>query len=390
MQISTKTINIFYFTFVLLVLCYSINTNMMSTEWMVDNARSVGLISAIALFFLILSSFKLILPGYHLYKFATPIIFYALFFIWTEVPTILLLNVPTKELFLDVIWLITPLFVLIVSYNSAYNLGHKKWIMFIFFVMAILIVRQYITLFFSINLLVENSHLTSSYHTLYILPLIFLSKSNKIKIISAIIVTIIIFTSLKRSGVIALMLGLFAYIVIKQLVAERIKKTTIVIGIILLTIFGGLFIYLGTLGENNIFERFENIGNDNGSGRTVVWEVTQKMISKEDALSFFVGNGYNTVRRDSPIFLSAHNDFLEITYDFGLIGLSLYICAILSLVLQLVQMIKSKSEYAPPLGMLFIIYTIFSMISHVAIYYWVNIVMLTFGYILGLYRKDAS
>ena len=185
-------------------------------------------------------------------------------------------------------------------------------------------------------------------------------------------------------------LGLFAYIVIKQLVAERIKKTTIVIGIILLTIFGGLFIYLGTLGENNIFERFENIGNDNGSGRTVVWEVTQKMISKEDALSFFVGNGYNTVRRDSPIFLSAHNDFLEITYDFGLIGLSLYICAILSLVLQLVQMIKSKSEYAPPLGMLFIIYTIFSMISHVAIYYWVNIVMLTFGYILGLYRKDAS
>ena len=152
-----------------------------------------------------------------------------------------------------------------------------------------------------------------------------------------------------------------------------------------------LFVYLGSNDSNkeNVFERFENIEKDKGSGRLEVWEITSSMIVDQDIIKLFVGNGYNTVLRDSRLQLSAHNDFLEVAYDYGLIGLFLYVCAFISLGLYIVKMILTRSKYAPSAAMLFIIYSAQSLISHIIIYYWANIIMLSFGYIIALYQVNS-
>lgn len=96
-----------------------------------------------------------------------------------------------------------------------------------------------------------------------------------------------------------------------------------------------------------------------------------------------VGNGYNAVLRDSRLQLSAHNDLLEVTYDYGLIGTMLYIAAFLSITFYTVKMILSRSRYAPSMVMSYTIFFIQSMVSHIIIYYWASLFMLTWGYIIA-------
>ena len=144
------------------------------------------------------------------------------------------------------------------------------------------------------------------------------------------------------------------------------------------------------MGDESDFERFENVDKDHGSGRLEVWEHTSSMITSERAVKMLTGNGYYAVERDSRLSISAHNDFLESAYDYGLIGLVLYVGAVASLGLYVLKMILKKSCYAPSIAMLFAIYLITSMISHVVIYYWGNIFMLSFGYMIGNFKRNAA
>ncbi|MBQ9187650.1 MAG: O-antigen ligase family protein [Prevotella sp.] len=330
---------------------------------------------------------QILIPGYTTYKPAIPILLYALFFLWATFPTMMS---GQKGMAYNLIFITFPLLVLLSTYNTVRFTGSHKWYIATFCCMLGILTIQYARVFSFINLLSDNSHLASSYYTLYMLPLVFLCKSNKVKVFAVLVVTIAILISLKRSGVMALVLAVVTYVFVNQYVAMRLKPTTILGSLTALVLFSFVFILVANSGEENIFERFENIGNDNGSGRLAVWEVTIKMISRLDVSSLLVGQGYNTVVANSPFNLSAHNDFLEIIYDYGLVGFSLYTCAILSLIYYNIKMIAEKSLYAPALSFLMVVYLIQSMISHIIIYFWACLFMLSFSYILASYHRDAS
>jgi O-antigen ligase len=236
----------------------------------------------------------------------------------------------------------------------------------------------------------ETLHLVCSYYVLYILPLVLLTRSKALRITAVFLVTIILFSSLKRTGILSLALGIMVFIFVGQYVENRFKVKSFAISLILLLSLGGIFLYLDTQGDESVLERFETIDQDHGSFRLEVWEHTSAMISNQDLGSLLIGNGYNTVERDSRLNKSAHNDFLEVTYDYGLVGAILYLAAIVSLFFCIVRMILDKSRYAPSLAMLFVIYMVSSMISHIIIYYWGNLFMLTIGFIIGNNRKDAA
>jgi O-antigen ligase len=113
-----------------------------------------------------------------------------------------------------------------------------------------------------------NVHLGSSYYSLYMLPLVLVYPSKIGKTCLTIIVSLAVFSSVKRGGVLALALAMIAYIITNQLVSKQGKFKKIIIGFCVLTAFIAIFAYIGTMGDNNIFERFESIQEDNGSGRT--------------------------------------------------------------------------------------------------------------------------
>lgn len=284
-------------------------------------------------------------------------------------------------------WAAFPILILNSTYYFVLHKGDSKWLKIIFLVITALFLLTYYS-FYDVDNILMNVHLGSSYYSLYMLPLVLVYPSKIGKTCLTIIVSLAVFSSVKRGGVLALALAMIAYIITNQLVSKQGKFKKIIIGFCILTAFIAIFAYIGTMGDNNIFERFESIQKDNGSGRTDVWTEAWRLINDQGIFTYFVGNGFNTVIRNSRYVLSAHNDYLEAWFDFGLIGMLLYIISLCLLFKDIFKCLKTKKEYAPAMSVLEALIIVLTMISHIAIYYWFNVIVLCIAYFEGRYNRE--
>lgn len=284
-------------------------------------------------------------------------------------------------------WSAFPILILNSTYYFVLHKGDSRWLKIIFLVITALFLLTYYS-FYDVDNILMNVHLGSSYYSLYMLPLVLVYPSKIGKTCLTIIVSLAVFSSVKRGGVLALALAMIAYIITNQLVSKQGKFKKIIIGFCVLTAFIAIFAYIGTMGDNNIFERFESIQEDNGSGRTDVWAEAWRLITEQGIFTYFVGNGFNTVVHNSRYVLSAHNDYLEAWFDFGLIGMLLYIISLCLLFKDIFECLKTKKEYAPAMSVLGALIIVLTMISHIAIYYWFNVIVLCIAYFEGRYNRE--
>lgn len=284
-------------------------------------------------------------------------------------------------------WSAFPILILNSTYYFVLHKGDSRWLKIIFLVITALFLLTYYS-FYDVDNILMNVHLGSSYYSLYMLPLVLVYPSKIGKTCLTIIVSLAVFSSVKRGGVLALALAMIAYIITNQLVSKQGKFKKIIIGFCVLTAFIAIFAYIGTMGDNNIFERFESIQKDNGSGRTDVWTEAWRLITDQGIFTYFVGNGFNTVVHNSRYVLSAHNDYLEAWFDFGLIGMLLYIISLCLLFKDIFECLKTKKEYAPAMSVLGALIIVLTMISHIAIYYWFNVIVLCIAYFEGRYNRE--
>ena len=390
MRIKAVTLCHLYFLLGILFLGLADCMDMRGMEHGVDAPAYIAIFKLLVMLFWFGAVVKLAMPQYKLYMFPLPLVLYTAFYMWSYLPTLLMQNATISEIANNLTTIMTPLIVMLSAFNTAVQTDNEKWDKTLYLLLFTLLLFQYFNIFREINFL-EMAHLTCSYYILLALPLLLLFNSKVIKVGAVIIVILALFSSLKRSGILALALALFFYIFISQYVRSKFNIKSFIGSLLLIAIIGTVFIVLGTneSEDENIYQRFENIDRDNGSGRIEVWEQTATMISKQSTGMFLLGNGYGTVLRNSQLQLSAHNDFLEVTYDYGFVGLLLYLAAFISLSIYIIKMILEHSRFAPPFVLLLVIYLILSMISHIIIYYWSNLVMLAIGYIIGKYKKDA-
>lgn len=284
-------------------------------------------------------------------------------------------------------WSAFPILILNSTYYFVLHKGDSRWLKIIFLVITALFLLTYYS-FYDVDNILMNVHLGSSYYSLYMLPLVLVYPSKIGKTCLTIIISLAVFSSVKRGGVLALALAMIAYIITNQLVSKQGKFKKIIIGFCVLTAFIAIFAYIGTMGDNNIFERFESIQEDNGSGRTDVWAEAWRLITEQGIFTYFVGNGFNTVVHNSRYVLSAHNDYLEAWFDFGLIGMLLYIISLCLLFKDIFECLKTKKEYAPAMSVLGALIIVLTMISHIAIYYWFNVIVLCIAYFEGRYNRE--
>ena len=284
-------------------------------------------------------------------------------------------------------WSAFPILILNSTYYFVLHKGDSRWLKIIFLVITALFLLTYYS-FYDVDNILMNVHLGSSYYSLYMLPLVLVYPSKIGKTCLTIIVSLAVFSSVKRGGVLALALAMIAYIITNQLVSKQGKFKKIIIGFCVLTAFIAIFAYIGTMGDNNIFERFESIQEDNGSGRTDVWAEAWRLITEQGIFTYFVGNGFNTVVHNSRYVLSAHNDYLEAWFDFGLIGMLLYIISLCLLFKDIFECLKTKKKYAPAMSVLGALIIVLTMISHIAIYYWFNVIVLCIAYFEGRYNRE--
>ena len=238
---------------------------------------------------------------------------------------------------------------------------------------------------------VDEAHMGSAYMILFFLPCVMLSPQKWVRYVGIVLVVIQLVLSLKRGGLVALGIGCFAYLLCKEVIMKRSMKgiAYLVMGVILM---GVVFMIADNAVDGILSQRLMNISDDGGSGRTEVWATTIDMITNSDLQAWIFGHGTNGVLYDSPLGLSAHNDFLEVLYDYGVVGFVPYVLLHLALVGQIFACARSEylslpqGQYrAPVMAFAYAIFFVLSMISHVVIYPWMSLVGLNFGL---LYKRS--
>lgn len=333
-----------------------------------------------------------IIPNYKAYKPNLTICLFLLYITWVIIPVLSNdIQGDSVSQITAVVKLFIPFFSLLLPYNYLLNHGDSKWFGWGACVASVLFAISYFKVMLyllAINPL-DAPHMIISYYTLFILPFIFLTCGIKREMIFVIFTALVLITSIKRGGIIALGLGLVSFGGVLLFTAKKIKISVVLSILTLVGLLSTMFVLIADTDENNLIERFANMEDDDGSGRTIVWDQTIKIIEQSDVSTLFMGHGLNAVVKDSNEAKSAHNDFLEITYDYGIIGVILYILAALSFLSDSIKQMKVKSRYAGPMLMLFSIFIFLSMMSHIAIYTWFNVVLFTIGYLYARINIDA-
>lgn len=119
-------------------------------------------------------------------------------------------------------WSAFPILILNSTYYFVLHKGDSKWLKIIFLVITALFLLTYYS-FYDVDNILMNVHLGSSYYSLYMLPLVLVYPSKIGKTCLTIIVSLAVFSSVKRGGVLALALAMIAYIITNQLVSKQGK-----------------------------------------------------------------------------------------------------------------------------------------------------------------------
>lgn len=208
------------------------------------------------------------------------------------------------------------------------------------------------------------------FYILTLLPWLLLSSSKKHKTIILFIATVLCVISLKRSSQI-MIICIDAFFVYQEFIKGMHNKfKAAIISLVLLCVFSLLVVYSNQLTESFAMERMSSVVEDEGNGRIEHWKDAWGLIQSEQSVfKMIFGHGYCAVEVDmNQEFHSAHNDFLEVMYDFGILSFLIFIAIHICLIKRLVYLLKTKSSYKIGFCASYIIFFGMSMVSHLVIY----------------------
>lgn len=227
------------------------------------------------------------------------------------------------------------------------------------------------------------------YYLILILPWIFIFDGkyyNVVKIILLVLILWLTFYSLKRTAIVAIGLAFFAYLL--ALLRQRKLKFTTIFGLIILLFIGyNLLMYVNAEYGGRIFERFGDMESDKGSGRIDIYKDVLGAIDNFGIGNFLLGGGRGNIGQYTHG-LSAHNEFLEVLFSWGVIGLILYIIFIVKLFVVFIRSDKYLTIYPLKIASLGI-FIAMSITSHLVIYPYLFCILTSFwGYCLCYKNKQ--
>lgn len=208
---------------------------------------------------------------------------------------------------------------------------------------------------------------------LLLAPWIASVRSIKNRWIAMIVLILLTFFSLKRSALI-IVLVCFALMLIDK--RNRGTKREVLSHIWVFLLLAGVIGYLGFSPSSPISDiqtRFRNINEDEGNGRLDIYAMVTASFEMLPTENKIIGAGYKQVQNtltggllDSS--LSAHNDFLEVLYDYGIVGEVIFVALLITILFRSIKFVRSKMWCGIPLMMSFMTILIMCLFSNLIIY----------------------
>lgn len=210
------------------------------------------------------------------------------------------------------------------------------------------------------------------FYPLLILPWILVQRKVFLRNILILVLLFAVILSAKRSAMLIVFLTLIPYLYYGFIKNKKIPlRTRVLSPICLLILFMLIFMKINDSFDGYIWQRFESIEEDKGSGRLDIYANVYDMQKASTIEGWIFGHGHQGVLRNynGPWGeFSAHNDFQEVLYDYGIIVFFLYLYLYLGLFKRLCFLYRTKSIFFISYCGSFLLFVIMSAMSHLILY----------------------
>lgn len=208
------------------------------------------------------------------------------------------------------------------------------------------------------------------YFFLLTVPVLLLTSNKKQRYYILVLATFSAFLSMKRSMILAFVL-FWGFVELKSLLGRGKKKYAILLSAVMIIAVYGAFNVADDLTGGHLSERIfdgRNAEGDISNGREEIYLATLELIKNESLPHFVLGNGHNAVRQNPAMGISAHNEFLEILYDYGIIILLIYLCFWAYILKQWYYHYRHDTIYFMPYTLSVCIFAVMAMVSQLVLY----------------------
>ena len=166
---------------------------------------------------------------------------------------------------------------------------------------------------------------------LMLLPLLFCVKKRVVSLVLFCVCLFFLIAGAKRGNILAAVIPsiLFLWMLFKENKKNVFKISVLIIAVAAIAVWAKDLI----LSNDYLLRRYEQTLEGNTSGRDVIYSTMWNMwYGTDNIVNLLFGYGYNGTFLYSPMHTFAHNDWLEILVDFGLLGVLLYAALFISFV----------------------------------------------------------
>jgi|GEM_PF-787435 len=234
-------------------------------------------------------------------------------------------------------------------------------------------------------------------HVFYVVllsPFIFLITNKTWKYILMFLAIVAALISFKRSAMICMFL-IFLISIYFDFIKDKKGSFFSKIFIVIIVIVGlsSLYEHLNSGSDDYITNRLTSISDDGGSGRTDIYAIVFNSFENQFFENQLMGAGHNGVRNSGIVWetrgitnqnLSSHNDFIEVIYDYGIIGIIIYLFFIKKVISNTFKIRKINIKLFQANIVSLVMFIVMSMVSHLILY------PTYFAYLVILWAITAS
>ena len=256
-------------------------------------------------------------------------------------------------------------------------------------IVVIALCAEYLVLSNGLRITFNHSslHLGIVYIPLIFAPLLLLN-NNKFSWLCIILILYVLFDSGKRGGLFDTIGGLLLYYHNIRGTIKMSKKLLAGLIFVLVILFaGGVVIEYMT--DSTMIEQIVHgtDSSDYSSGRIDIMKDVLYKYWNSDAVGIFFGHGLGSVAEFSKEKVSAHNDFVEILFDFGIFGLISLLLFFLCFAKQVRRIPKRENKLKGTYMYALVVALLMATVSHIFIYQYLCLFTFTWGALSGTYKQ---
>ena len=318
-----------------------------------------------------------------------------LFLLLSMLSTFLLCN-PTmdmmKQLMYVTLWEAVFFLFFFLSYNDEGTSSEMRWMMIILLIPVTFLFIRSNSLRVLMNYGITRQGNNAVFYVVLLFPWLLLSSKRWLRLAALLFIVAVSVLSLKRSAMFIAAGCVLVVFYFEFLKDSQHRLRSLLFGLAAFIAGYCLIDYINSSNQGAAIERIAHIEEDKGSGRLDRFAEVIELIKEErDPVKIVFGHGYRSVELNFGSSSSAHNDFLEVAYDYGFLGLIIYLAIHLALLAKMISLWRAKSQYTESYASSYCIFIVMSMVSHLIIYPTYFVLLASYwGAVEGAVLKDGK